>query len=203
MKIFRPQRIRKSETAAIRLSTGVSGEKYGCQQHPKSALEPSPTDSRSCWGCVDQCVLQSCGKPRGYEQFGFKILRTGEDQAEWTFERLKSLKYLQHVVNEAFRPKPAIGTNTGMVLRDTSLPTIGGPIASKSSPIFARKDDTVTISFYTSHRRQDLFRGNATVATRTLGQLCQNLAPKTSQSPRIPKHLISYCIYYLSQKHPG
>ena len=111
------------------------------------------------------------GNPRGYEKFGFKILRTGEDQAEWTSERLKSLKYLQHVVNETFRPNPAIGTNTGMVLRDTSLPTIGGLTASKSSPVFVRKDDTVTTSFCTSHRRQDLFRENATVATRTLGQL--------------------------------
>ena len=87
------------------------------------------------------------GNPRGYEKFGFKILRTGEDQAEWTFERLKSLKYLQHAVNETFRAKPAIDTNTGMVLRDTSLPTIGGPTASKSSPVFVREDDTVTISF--------------------------------------------------------
>ena len=101
--------------------------------------------------------------PQVYQKLRVEILATGEDSADWTFERLKSLKYLQYVINETFRLNPAIGTNTRMALRDTILPTGGDPTGSGSSPIYVRKGDTVTISFYALHKRQDLFGEDATM----------------------------------------
>ena len=94
--------------------------------------------------------------PRVYQKLREEILRAG-DQAEWTFERLKSLKYLQHVISETFRLNPAVGTNTRIALRDTILPTGGGPTGFDPSPIYVRKNDTVTVSFYALHRRQAVF----------------------------------------------
>ncbi|KAL9638269.1 MAG: hypothetical protein Q9164_001651 [Protoblastenia rupestris] len=97
--------------------------------------------------------------PEVYKKLRREVLEaaSGKD-IDWTFERLKSLKYLQYVINETFRLNPAIGTNTRMALRDTVLPTGGGlPSGVGTSPIFVRKGDIVTFSFYALHRRQDLF----------------------------------------------
>ena len=99
--------------------------------------------------------------PRVYEKLRVEVLAAGEGRANWTFERLKGLKYLQYVINETFRLNPAIGTNTRMALRDTMLPVGGG--SSQSSPIYVRKGDTITTSFYALHRRHDLFGEDATV----------------------------------------
>ena len=99
--------------------------------------------------------------PNVYTKLRQEILAAANDQAPWTFERLKSLRYLQYVINETFRLNPAIGTNTRMALQDTVLPTGGGP--SGTSPIFVKKRDIVTMSFYALHRRQDLFGDDVNV----------------------------------------
>ena len=98
--------------------------------------------------------------PRVYEKLRAEILAAG-DQVNWTYERLRSLKYLQHVINETFRLNPAIGTNTRMALQDTMLPTGGALASSRSHPVYVQKGDTITISFYALHRRQDLFGSDA------------------------------------------
>ena len=98
--------------------------------------------------------------PSCYAKLRQEILDTGE-QAAWTFERLKSLKYLQFVINETFRLNPAIGSNNRIALRDTILPTGGG--SSGTAPIYVKKGDMVTMSFYALHRRQDLFGDDANV----------------------------------------
>lgn len=78
---------------------------------------------------------------------------------ELTFERLKSLKYLQHVLSETHRLNPTIGTTTRVALHDVILPTGGG--ASGSAPVFVQKGDVVTTSFYALHRRRDVFGDDA------------------------------------------
>ena len=98
--------------------------------------------------------------PSCYAKLRQEILDTGK-QAVWTFERLKSLKYLQYVINETFRLNPAIGSNTRIALRDTILPTGGG--SSGAAPIYVKKGDIVTMSFYALHRRHDLFGDDADV----------------------------------------
>ncbi|KAL6721249.1 hypothetical protein ACLMJK_000351 [Lecanora helva] len=98
--------------------------------------------------------------PAVYTKLREEILKAGSNSSAWTFERLKGLKYLQQVISETFRLNPAIGTNARMALRDTTLPTGGG---SGDSPIFVRKGDIVTVSFYALHRRRDLFGDDADV----------------------------------------
>jgi len=99
--------------------------------------------------------------PFVYQKLRQEILTAEAHDTCWTFERLKSLRYLQYVINETFRLNPAIGTNTRMALRDTILPTGGGSSGFGTSPIFVRKGDTITVSFYALHRRQDLFGEDA------------------------------------------
>jgi cytochrome P450 len=80
---------------------------------------------------------------------------------ELSFERLKSLKYLQHVLNETLRLNPVTGTVGRIALRDAILPCGGGP--GGSAPVFVKKGDVVTISLYALHRRKDLFGDDADV----------------------------------------
>jgi cytochrome P450 len=72
-----------------------------------------------------------------------------------TFESLKTMKYLQAVISESLRLHPSIGTQSRIALADTTLPTGGGPYGA--SPIHIRKGDIFAISFYSLHRRKDLY----------------------------------------------
>ena len=100
--------------------------------------------------------------PDVYQKLREEILNAGRSQAEWTFGRLKSLKYLQYVISETLRLNPAIGTNTRVALRDTVLPTGGGSTLNRC-PIYVKKGDIVTVSFYALHRSQDVFGQDASV----------------------------------------
>ncbi len=101
--------------------------------------------------------------PHVYAKLRQEISEMGDRETKWTFERLKSLRYLQYVINESFRLNPPIGTNTRMALRDTCLPTGGGPSGYGTSSIYVRKGDIISFSFYALHRRQDLFGNDANV----------------------------------------
>ena len=98
-------------------------------------------------------------RPEAWRKLREEILAMGS--AEITFERLKSLKYLQSVMNETFRRYPPIGTTTRIALRDTVLPTGGGPTGA--SPIFVRRGDELSTSFYALHQRVETFGDDAEV----------------------------------------
>jgi len=78
---------------------------------------------------------------------------------EWTFERLKRCRCLQNVMRETFRLNPSIGQMNRAALRDTILPTGGGP--NGSSPIFVKKGTALTTSFYALHRLPRYFGADA------------------------------------------
>lgn len=78
---------------------------------------------------------------------------------DWTFERLKSCRYLQNVMRETFRLNPSIGQMNRAALRDTILPTGGGP--DGTSPIFVKKGTRLTTSFYALHRLPSYFGADA------------------------------------------
>lgn len=99
--------------------------------------------------------------PHVYQKLRQEILKAEAEDKNWTFERLKSVKYLQFVINESFRLNPSIGTNTRMALKDTILPTGGGP--SGTSPIYVRRGDIATTSFYALHRTKDVFGDDAEI----------------------------------------
>jgi len=76
-----------------------------------------------------------------------------------TFESLKALKYLQAVISESLRLNPSIGTTSRIALCDTTLPIGGG--STGEAPIYIRKGDIFSVSFYSLHRRKDLFGEDA------------------------------------------
>jgi len=98
--------------------------------------------------------------PYVWEKLRAETLALPADQ-DITFESLKSMKYLQHVINESLRLNPSIGTTSRIALQDTTLPIGGGPTGD--SPIFIRKNDILSLSFYSLHRRKDLFGEDAEV----------------------------------------
>ncbi|KAI4122338.1 MAG: hypothetical protein LQ338_005877 [Usnochroma carphineum] len=95
--------------------------------------------------------------PAVYSKLRHEVLAAGE--AAFTFEGLKSLKYLQQVMNETFRLNPSIGQMARIALRDTVLPTGGG--TDGMSPVFVKKGSIAVTSFYALHRLPDLFGTDA------------------------------------------
>ncbi|CAG8948657.1 hypothetical protein HYFRA_00001777 [Hymenoscyphus fraxineus] len=71
----------------------------------------------------------------------------------------RGLKYLENVINEAFRLSPNLGTNERVALRDTILPTGGGVLGKK--PVFVREGDLIVPSLYTLQRRTDIWGHDA------------------------------------------
>lgn len=70
-----------------------------------------------------------------------------------------SLPYLNAVVNESLRMAPVIPLNERVAIRDTVLPTGGGP--NLKQPIFVPKGQQVLIPTYAMTRRQDLWGPDA------------------------------------------
>ena len=99
--------------------------------------------------------------PEIYAKLRHEILSMGSKDpvGEWTFERLKSCRYLQNVMRETFRLNPSIGQMNRAALRDTILPTGGGP--DSTSPIFVKKGTVMTTSFYALHRLPVYFGDDA------------------------------------------
>ncbi|KAK3175054.1 hypothetical protein OEA41_002300 [Lepraria neglecta] len=72
-----------------------------------------------------------------------------------TYDDLKNMPYLQHVMNETLRLYPSVPFNVRMSLHDTTLPTGGGPDGTQ--PIGVLKDTPIAYSALYMQRREDLF----------------------------------------------
>lgn len=76
-----------------------------------------------------------------------------------SFSTLKSCNYLQWIMNEALRLHPVVPLDGRQALKDTTIPTGGGPNGDK--PIYIRKGTAVDYSVYVMHRRKDLWGQDA------------------------------------------
>ncbi|KAF9701948.1 hypothetical protein EKO04_001112 [Ascochyta lentis] len=89
-----------------------------------------------------------------------EILDTVGPAQKPTYEHLKSMKYLQHVLNETLRLYPVVPYNVRMALTDTTLPTGGGPHGDQ--PIGVLAGTPIGYSTLVMQRRADLYPGAST-----------------------------------------
>lgn len=72
-----------------------------------------------------------------------------------TYEDLKDMGYLQHCMSETMRLYPAVPFNVRLALKDTTLPTGGGP--NGDQPIGVLKNTPIGYSVLFMQRRPDLY----------------------------------------------
>lgn len=76
-----------------------------------------------------------------------------------TYDDLKGMKYLNNVLKEANRLFPVIPFNYREALKDTTLPTGGGP--DKMSPLFIAKGSYAFYCTYAMHRDTSIYGSDA------------------------------------------
>ncbi|EAW13533.1 cytochrome P450 [Aspergillus clavatus NRRL 1] len=76
-----------------------------------------------------------------------------------TYEDLQQLTYLRQVMNETLRIYPVAPINSRVAVRDTILPTGGGP--DHKSPIFIPAGQKISFPVYVMHRRKDIYGPDA------------------------------------------
>ncbi|KAI0196921.1 cytochrome P450 52E2 [Astrocystis sublimbata] len=72
-----------------------------------------------------------------------------------TWDQLRSMRYLNHVLKEALRLNPPVAVNAREAVRDTVLPRGGG--TDGKAPVFVRKGTLVRYVPWVMHRRKDVF----------------------------------------------
>ena len=72
-----------------------------------------------------------------------------------SYQNLKDMKYLNHVIDETLRRYPILGWNVRWSLKDTTLPHGGGPDGSQ--PIGIPKDTALIFGGLPMQRRRDLY----------------------------------------------
>ncbi|KAK5997604.1 Cytochrome P450 monooxygenase lepH [Cladobotryum mycophilum] len=141
--------------------------------------------------------------PGVVERLRKEILAYGDKPL--TFEGLRSISYLRWVVNESHRLYPVSLQTVRACIKDTALPTGGGP--DGKSPIYCSKGDIVHCNRYLMHRDPDLWGPDAEVFRPERWETARpmwNFVP-FGGGPRIcPAHVMvdtecSYTIFRLLQ----
>lgn len=85
---------------------------------------------------------------------------SSDEQGEITLESLKRCQYLHDCINETFRMSPVIPLIARVAIRNTTLPTGGGP--EGKDPIFVAKGTEIQQAFYPICMRKDLWGEDGT-----------------------------------------
>jgi cytochrome P450 len=94
-------------------------------------------------------------EPRILAKLRQEIIATLGLERTPTYEDLKAMKYLQHIINEALRLYPVVPYNIRMALNDTTLPVGGGKDGLQ--PIGIPKGTPIGYSTLIMQRREDLY----------------------------------------------
>ncbi|KAI6360269.1 hypothetical protein MCOR25_006769 [Pyricularia grisea] len=98
-------------------------------------------------------IYHLCKTPEVVKRLRQEILRVvGPFGNKPTYENLKELTYLTHIINETLRMYPAVPYNIRAALEDSSLPSPDG-----KPPIAVLKGDIVVYSALSMQRRRDIY----------------------------------------------
>jgi cytochrome P450 len=75
------------------------------------------------------------------------------------YSDIKEMKYLKYLFNESLRLMPVVPGNSREAMKDTTLPSGGGP--DGKSPILVKKGQTVAYTVWSMHRRIDYYGEDA------------------------------------------
>lgn len=103
-------------------------------------------------GTLSWAIYELAGCPRAWARLRCEILETVGASMP-SYEALKNMRYLRHVLDETLRLHPSVPLNMRQALETTTIPgpTPGGP------DIVLLKGDTVTIDTIGMQTRQDLY----------------------------------------------
>jgi cytochrome P450 len=93
--------------------------------------------------------------PEVFKKLREEIVNRLGTQTAPTYDDLKSMKYLQNVMNETLRLYPVVPFNVRFSLKDTTLPRGGG--ADGLGKIAVSKDTPIGYSTLVMQRREDLY----------------------------------------------
>lgn len=100
-------------------------------------------------------VYELARHPAVVRQLRAEVLRVVGPDRTPTYADLKSMRYLQNVMNETLRLYPSVPFNVRFSLKDTTLPRGGGPDGSQ--PLAVLKDTPIGYSTLILQRRDDLY----------------------------------------------
>ncbi|KAK8167528.1 cytochrome P450 52E2 [Phyllosticta citribraziliensis] len=131
------------------------------REHVLGLLAAGRDTTASLMSWTFYCLIRS---PRVFAKLRGVVLETfgpyrEEQQGSITFEKLKGCAYLQHVMNETLRLHSIVPFNSRCAVRDTTLPTGGGP--DGTAPVFVPAGTEVNFSTHVMHRRHDLWGPDA------------------------------------------
>ncbi|KAL9065627.1 MAG: hypothetical protein Q9157_007413 [Trypethelium eluteriae] len=121
--------------------------------------------------------------PKCYEKLRREVMQY---EGDLTGDSLRSLHYLQAVINETMRLNTAGSFNARIALKDNVLPRGGGP--DGTAPVFVPQGDIVICSVYALQRRPEVFGEDADSFTP---ERWNHIKPKTweympfSAGPRV------------------
>lgn len=115
-------------------------------------------------GLMSFALFELARNPRVWKKLREEVeqnfgLGEDADPNDISFESLKQCEYLKQVINETLRMYPAVPSNFRTCLRETTLPSGGGP--DGKSPIYCAKGTCVAYSVYFMQRREEFYGKDA------------------------------------------
>lgn len=110
-------------------------------------------DTTAC--TLSWTIYELARHPEALEKLREEIIEQVGLEREPTYDDLKSMKYLQNVMNETLRLYPVVPFNVRFSVKDTTLPVGGGPDGRQ--PIAVLKGTPIGYSTLVMQRRADIY----------------------------------------------